>query len=804
VGEERAVELLKRGVWDFVLKDNLTRLVPVVERALRDAATRQAHRVAVDSMRESDRHYRSLFDHMLNGFSYCRMIYDDGGRPVDFAYVAVNRAFEALTGLKNVVGRNVSDVIPGFREQDAELLGVYGRVASGAGPETIETYVSAMQMWFAISAYSPEPGHFVAVFDVITDRKRVEAALRESESRYRQLFEDAQDGLALAESRTGILVDCNRSLCRMVGKEKSDLIGKPQSVLHPPQELIDGQSATFRQHRTQAGGKVLESYLITSNGQQVPVEIRGSQIHMGGEHYVLGVFRDTTERKRAQAELERLSTAIEQAAEVMVITDAQGTIQYVNPAFTRVTGYSREEALGQNPRLLKSGRHDEEFYFRLWATLAAGQTWSGRIINRRRDGTEYTEDTTISPVYDANGCLMNYVAVKRDISRELELEAQLLQAQKLESIGTLAGGIAHDLNNILFPLLVGSQELQHAQLTPGEMSMARMMEQSAQRGADIIKQILTFARGVDGTRGPLQTKHVIREVLTMIRATFPRSIRIEDVLATDLWPAIGEWTPLHQVLLNLCVNARDAMPMGGTLTIEAENRTADETFARLAGLSAAGPYVVWSIRDTGVGIAADVLPKIFDPFFTTKSAEKGTGLGLSTVHGIVKAHGGAVRVRSAPGDGATFDVWLPARPYEEPAADGGAVTLPGGRGEEILVVDDEAEIREMLRLFLEGHGYRVIVGRNGVEAIAICAERRATVKAVVVDMMMPEMGGEAAILVIRQMMPRMPVLAISGMAEDVPVVENDQTILLRKPFGKVELLPALRVLLDRAVTGAVG
>jgi len=490
--------------------------------------------------------------------------------------------------------------------------------------------------------------------------------------------------------------------------------------------------------------------------------------------------------------------AIEQAAEVMVITDAQGTIQYVNPAFTRVTGYSREEALGQNPRLLKSGRHDEEFYHRLWATLAAGQAWSGRIINRRRDGTEYTEDTTISPVYDAHGCLMNYVAVKRDISRELELEAQLLQAQKLESIGTLAGGIAHDLNNILFPLLVGSQELQNAQLKPGEMAMARMMEQTAQRGADIIKQILTFARGVDGEKGSLQTKHVIRDVLTTIRATFPRSIRIEDVLATDLWPAIGEWAPLHQVLLNLCVNARDAMPMGGTLTIEAENRTADETFARLAGLSGAGPYVVWRIRDTGVGIAANVLPKIFDPFFTTKSVEKGSGLGLSTVHGIVKAYGGAVRVRSAPGDGATFDVWLPAQPYEAPAADGGAVTLPGGRGEEILVVDDEAEIREMLQLFLEGHGYRVIVGRNGVEAIALCAERRATVKAVVVDMMMPEMGGEAAILVIRQMMPRMPVLAISGMAEDVPVVEDDLTFLLRKPFGKVELLPALRVLLDRA------
>ena len=673
VGEENAVELLRQGVSDIVVKDNLTRLVPAIERCLRDAAHHREHKRTEDALRESETLFSTTF--------YAIPIPVSISEVVSGKWVEVNQAFLDVTGYKRteVIGHTFRD----------------------------------LNLWMHLE-----------------DRERM-----------RQIL-DAQGRVVDFE------VDINKK---------------------------GGATGTMR----------------------ISVE----RVDLAGKPYLLVMGNEITERRRAEEAQLRLSTAIEQAAEAIVITDAEATIQYVNPAFTRLTGYTCDEAIGQNPRVLQSGQHAPAFYRHLWETLQAGQTWHGRFVNKRKDGTFFTEDASISPVRDAAGTIVNYVAVKRDITRELGLEAQLHRAQKLESIGTLASGIAHDLNNILFPLLMGAQWLQEEQITTKQREIARTMEASVLRGAEIIKQILTFARGTAGTKGPLQTKHVILEGLAMIRETFPRSIRIDSHLPSDLWPVTGDATQLHQVLLNLCVNARDAMPEGGTLTVRTENLHADESFARTADLPGAGAYVVWTVEDTGEGIPAEILPKIFDPFFTTKAPGKGTGLGLSSVHGIVKDHGGTIRVQSTPGKGSTFEVFLPAQAYDETVADGKVATTPQGKGELILVVDDEASIRETLKAFLKAGGYKVITGSNGLEAIALCEAKLAELKAIVLDMMMPEMGGEAALRVIRKMAPHLPVLAISGMMEGVSLPEDEQTALLMKPFGKAALLPALRTLLDRAAAG---
>ena len=872
----------------------------------------------ITERKESEDRYHTLFDNMLNGLAYCRGIFD-GDVMQDFVYLAVNRAFEAQTGLADVVGKKVSEVIPGIREADPHLFDVYGRVARTGVPESFEAYVSALKMWFEVAVYCPSKDHFVALFNVITERKRAEEALRESEARFSATFHFSPIPVSISDATDEKWVEVNEAFLSVTGYTRDEVIGhtfrdinlwaRPEdrkamrtmlaeqgrvrdfevdiikkggapgtmlisveriNLSGKPYLLIMGDEITERKriekahrqseerHQTILKTAMDGFWMVDMQGQLL--EVNESYCHMSGysepelltmhirdleaeetandvaSHIrkiketgedrfetrhrrkdgslldveicaqyratdggrVIAFLRDITQRKRAQLEHERLSKAIEQAIEVIVITDTNGTIQYVNPAFTRVTGYSREEALGQNPRILKSGRQADSFYQELWRTLNAGGTWQGIFVNKHKDNTLFTEEASISPVYDAAGHIVNYVAVKRDITRELGLEAQLLQAQKLESIGTLASGIAHDLNNILFPMLMGAHCLLEDKLTDDQRDIVKTMETSAIRGSEIIKQVLAFARGGDSMQGLIQTKHVIREVLGMIRETFPRSITIRDNLPNDLWPITGNATQLHQVLLNLCLNARDAMPKGGTLSIRAENRKTDEAFGQMAGLPQGGSYVAWIVTDTGEGIPSDILPRIFDPFFTTKAPGKGTGLGLSSVHGIVKAHKGTIRVESKPGQGSEFQVFFPATAYAEPVSPVLASTLPQGKGELVLLVDDEESIRDIVRAFLGENGYQVAVAANGVEALAVFAEKRDVIKVVVLDVMMPEMGGEATLRVIRKMAPDMAVVVMSGVTDEILLNEDDHTIFLQKPFGRVELLPALRVLLDRA------
>jgi CheY-like chemotaxis protein len=365
----------------------------------------------------------------------------------------------------------------------------------------------------------------------------------------------------------------------------------------------------------------------------------------------------------------------------------------------------------------------------------------------------------------------------------------------LEGIGALAGGIAHDLNNILAPILMSASLLRETVKDPESRSMLATMAACAQRGADIIKQLLTFARGKPSARVPMPVRHLLNDMEKIIRETFPRNIQPRVDAPKDLWPVLGDATQIHQALMNLCVNARDAMPDGGTLTVSAANVTFDETSAALTPDAKPGAYICVRVTDTGTGIPPEHLDRIFDPFFTSKELGKGTGLGLSTVLGIVRGHDGFVRVNSRVGHGTTLEIYLRASPEATVVRTSDLEILPPrGHGELILVVDDEASVRAVVQQTLEMNGYRVVAAAEGNEALTLFARHRVEVKAVITDMMMPGMEGPALIRALRNLEPRLPILGMTGLGQRVGVkgIENlDLPNLLMKPFAGAKLLAAL-------------
>jgi PAS domain S-box-containing protein len=397
--------------------------------------------------------------------------------------------------------------------------------------------------------------------------------------------------------------------------------------------------------------------------------------------------------------------------------------------------------------------------------------------------------------HDLTGKPMRMIGIHMDITEKKQLEAQFLRAQRLESLGTLASGIAHDLNNILSPILMGAQllPLKFPDVNDQTRQMIKTIETSAQRGAGLVKQILSFARGVEGKRVSLQMNHLLLEIRKIIQQTLPKSIDIHADISPDLWMILGDVTQMHQVFMNLCVNARDAMPEGGVLQINAENLLLDEQYARMHLDANVGPYVVVTVTDTGTGIPPDILHRIFDPFFTTKEIGKGTGLGLSAVLGIVKSHGGFVDVQSEVNKGSTFKVYLPASPSTAlPTNEHLELLL--GQQELILVVDDEAAIRESTKTTLEIYNYRVLTASDGIEAVSVFAEYKDKIQAVLIDMMMPSLDGLAIIPLLRQFNPGVYVVVMSGLNSTEAVLQAERVGcqgFLPKPFTTRELLQIL-------------
>lgn len=647
----------------------------------------------------------------------------------------------------------------------------------------------------------------------------------------------------------------------------------------------------------------------------------------GCERYwerVIVSFIDITARVRAEAERRKLARAVEQSPVTVVITDPNGCIEYANPQFTRSTGYELSEVIGRNPRVLKSGAHPPEFYREIWHTISAGREWRGELCNRRKDGTLFWEEASLSPVTDEHGRITHYLAVKEDITasraaletireqaalldvtrdaiivvdlegvvtfwnrgaemiygfsvaeavgRDLttlvshqpnpqaeaarqailtrgdwvgelkhgtksggsvtvrargvlmrspvgmprsilltatditeakRLEAQLLRAQRLESIGSLASGVAHDLNNVLSPIMMAIELLRPLAASPGDRDLLTLMSESVHRGADVVRQLLLFSRGVDSPGESIDVCGIVKEVLRMVRETFPRSVAVKGESPPNLWPVFGHATQVFQVIVNLCVNARDAMPAGGQLNLVVRNRELDEEFARANLGARPGRFVEIAVIDSGSGIAPEVMERIFDPFFTTKEQGKGTGLGLPTALGIVKHHHGFMTVESQVGAGSEFRVFLPVREAgtDAPSLPRHAAEL-GGRGEAVLVVDDEMSIRQILKRSLEDANYRPVLASSGQEALGVLQARDPEVRAVILDMMMPGIDGVALVSALRAVAPDLPVLACSGLGHfqrELRAAGFARVGFLPKPFTVEQVLGALRPLFDPVI-----
>ncbi|PMB04737.1 hybrid sensor histidine kinase/response regulator, partial [Fischerella thermalis CCMEE 5328] len=427
--------------------------------------------------------------------------------------------------------------------------------------------------------------------------------------------------------------------------------------------------------------------------------------------------------------------------------------------------------------------------------LMKNRAWEGELQQITKTGQEITVESRWTLVKDFDNTTQCFLVVNTDITQKKLLESQFLRAQRLESIGTLASGIAHDLNNVLAPILMTAQLLESQLDDERSKRLLPILISNAKRGANLVKQVLSFTRGMEGDRTLLQLKHIVREIQQVIRETFPKSIDVSTSIPPSLWTIYGDATQLHQVLMNLCVNARDAMPNGGTLTICAENFLVDENYARMHLDAQVGAYVAITVADTGVGIAPEIIDRIFEPFYTTKEFGKGTGLGLSTVLGIVKSHGGFVSVYSEVGKGSQFKVFLPAQQtpesLEEPEKE-----LPTGNGELILVVDDEDSIRDITKTSLETHNYKAITASDGIEAIALYAEHRDEISVVLTDMLMPSMDGLTTIRTLKKINPNVKIIAVSGLASTEKVnaaADIGVKAFLSKPYTAKQLLQTIGV-----------
>jgi PAS domain S-box-containing protein len=495
-----------------------------------------------------------------------------------------------------------------------------------------------------------------------------------------------------------------------------------------------------------------------------------------------------------------LAVAIDQVADSIIITSVDGIVQFVNAAFETITGYSRSEVIGQSLSILKSGQHTDEFYRKIWDTIRKGEVWSGRIINRRKDGTLFEEDATISPLCDESHEVIHYVAVKRDVTHEIQLEKQLRQAQKMEAIGTLAGGIAHDFNNILTGI-IGYVEL--AQLDAHEnSSVIQNLEKvliASHRAKDLVMQILAFSRQNELERKPIQISLVIREILKLLQATLPTTIEIRQNIGSETHYILADPSQIHQLLLNLCTNAAHAMEASGGI-LEVRTRAIlldDENINEFPELLP-GCYLEMTVIDTGHGMNPNILERLFDPFFTTKEPTKGTGMGLAVVHGIVKRHMGAIRVQSKQDKGSEFRVVLPKLEGRIRPVTKKQEVLPGGN-ERILFIDDEESLVDLGSLLLERLGYQIETETDPLKALETFRRKQRNFDLIITDMTMPKMTGITLARKLIEIREDIPIVLTTGFSELIVEEKFRQMgikALLMKPLTMKDLADTIRKVLE--------
>lgn len=758
---------------------------------------------ALAALEESQRQYRDLVETSHD------LIWavDAEGR-----ITYLNPACRAIYGREpeEMIGRSFLDFVPA--EQAARDVAVF-RAAMQAGHDTLD-YTSRVyrkdgsivRLSASARVVRDRDGRIIGSTGIsrdVTLSERAQEAVAQSEARFRGLFEQAAVGMCIV-STEGLFLRANARFCQIVGYSAEELLQRDSIETTHPDDRPREAELVARMLAGELQTDTWEKRYLRKDGHPVWCTLTLSLLPAsdGQAPQFVGVVDDITARRAAELARQETDTRLrEQAAlldkaqDAILVRDLGHHITYWNGSAARLYGWPAEEAMGRRERELLYG--DQATFDRAVEQLLAHGEWTGELRHRRRDGRILDIEGRWTLVRDAAGRPGTVLALYTDVTERRQNQRLAQRSQRLESIGTMAGGIAHDLNNALAPIMLGGETLRMEY--PGDSEILEMIESGSKRAADMVKQLLAFAKGAAGERVSVEVDRLFNEVEKLIRGTFPKNIQLVIKRNARLPTVLGDATQLHQVFLNLCVNARDAMPSGGTLTLEGACEDVDAVYASSVHDAKPGRYVVLRVRDTGTGIAPDVLDRIFEPFFTTKGPDKGTGLGLSTVMGIVKGHGGFVQVYSHLGQGSTFSAYLPAEVATSEAAP--LVVAPEqfrGQGETILFVDDEAALRQTARMVLQRLHFTPMIATDGADGLIHVAKHSNDIRVVITDLHMPHMDGLGFVRALRRILPEVPVLVASGRMED-DVAEALKamgvTARLDKPFTERQLAVALQALL---------
>ena len=799
MNEETAVECMKAGATDYVIKEQMKRLAFAVKEALEQKKTLLAKEEAKRELKESEERYRLLFNGITDAVYVHEVSVEKPGK-----FIAVNNSASSMLGynkgeflrmeVKDIDIPEQSEKIPYIHEKlfrDGYSLFETCHVTKAGRRIPVEINVRLFEL--------KGKQMVLSVVRDITERKQSEDALWKSEERFRTLVESAPEAIFVQSQ--GCFVYLNPAMLSLFGASTpEELLGK-EIMEHIALEYHEAIRERIRvQYETGNPAPLMEQEYLRLDGSRVPVETTAVAVRFQDRDAHLVFVRDITERKRAEEELRKLSRAVKQSPASVIITDLHGAIEYVNPKFTEVTGYSLEEVRGKNPRILKSGETPSEEYRKLWETITSGGEWHGVFHNKRKDGTLFWERASISSVRDSSGAITHFIAVKEDITNQKSLEDQFRQAQKMEAVGQLAGGIAHDFNNIITAIMGYGHMLQKKLKENDTLrTYADHILSLSDRAANLTLSLLAFSRKRIMNPLPVKLNEIIRKVEKLLVRIIGEDIQLQIQLSEEDLIIMADSGQIEQVLMNLATNARDAMPEGGLLTIGAETLNIDNEFIKSHGFGKAEKYALISLADSGAGMDMETREKIFEPFFTTKEVGKGTGLGLSMVYGVIKQHNGYINVYSEPGRGTTFRIYLPLieakvediKPEVIPPVITGTETL--------LLAEDETEVREFTKNLLKEYGYKVITAIDGQDAINEFKVFKDKIQLVLLDVIMPNKNGKEVYDEIKQIKPDIKVLFMSGYPADIiqkhGIIEKGLAYI-EKPASPTKLLKKIREVLE--------